>query len=311
MKKIIVTTTINAPTEAIEKFDAHADYELIVIGDRKTPANYFLKRGHYFSPEDQEKMFPRLSDLLGWNCIQRRNIGFLIALQMGADIIVTVDDDNIPTDKWGSNLLIGNKVNVKNYTKSGTIFDPIGATNYPNLWHRGFPIQMVNDRTYHDHSQVTLTPKIQAGFWNGDPDVDAACRMIYKPDCQFDDSCFPFSSSAISPFNSQNTFIARELMPNYFMFTGIGRLDDIWGAYYLQAVTGERPVFSEATVRQDRNVHDLTKDFSLEIIGYEKTKSMVESIQENADNFFRFIPGYSVAAYLEYKKISQLIIDKS
>lgn len=51
MRKVIVTTTINAPTIAIEKFDAMLDWELVVIGDLKTPKDYKLKRGTYWSPE--------------------------------------------------------------------------------------------------------------------------------------------------------------------------------------------------------------------------------------------------------------------
>ena len=46
MKKVIVTTTINEPTEAIEKYDSLKDWELVVIGDKKTPKGYKLKRGH-------------------------------------------------------------------------------------------------------------------------------------------------------------------------------------------------------------------------------------------------------------------------
>jgi len=42
MKKVIVTTTINAPTEAIRRFDVMPDWHLIVIGDLKTPEDYVL-----------------------------------------------------------------------------------------------------------------------------------------------------------------------------------------------------------------------------------------------------------------------------
>ena len=37
MKKIIVTTTINPPTEALIKYSKKEDWDLIVIGDLKTP----------------------------------------------------------------------------------------------------------------------------------------------------------------------------------------------------------------------------------------------------------------------------------
>ena len=39
MKKIIVCTTINSPTESIEKFDEMSDWYLVVVGDRKTYNN--------------------------------------------------------------------------------------------------------------------------------------------------------------------------------------------------------------------------------------------------------------------------------
>ena len=42
MKKVIVTTTINPPTKAIETFQAMTDWELVVIGDKKTPRDYRL-----------------------------------------------------------------------------------------------------------------------------------------------------------------------------------------------------------------------------------------------------------------------------
>ena len=57
-------------------------------------------------------MYPELSDAIGWNSIQRRNIGLLYAYEQGADVIATVDDDNIPYDDWGQNLLVGQTVDL-------------------------------------------------------------------------------------------------------------------------------------------------------------------------------------------------------
>ena len=76
MKKVIVTTTINQPTEAILRFDAMKDWTLVVIGDKKTPP-YRLDRGIYVTPDEQEKYDASLSEAIGWNCIQRRNFGLL------------------------------------------------------------------------------------------------------------------------------------------------------------------------------------------------------------------------------------------
>ena len=106
INKYIISTTINTPTDAIKKFDSLKDWKLIVAGDLKTPSNYKLKNGIYLNPRDQEKISKKLSDLIGWNCIQRRNFAMIVAYKKGADLIATIDDDNIPLPNWGKNLLI-------------------------------------------------------------------------------------------------------------------------------------------------------------------------------------------------------------
>ncbi|MEL0238392.1 MAG: hypothetical protein VW946_02870, partial [Gammaproteobacteria bacterium] len=118
MNKIIVTTTINDPQEATLKFAAMTDWHLIVVGDTKTPHNLYrnLENVTYLSPEDQESLSKELSDSIGWKSIRRRNLGFLKAYQMGADVMATVDDDNIPLENWGENLYIGSEVEVNYYT---------------------------------------------------------------------------------------------------------------------------------------------------------------------------------------------------
>jgi hypothetical protein len=148
MKKVIATTTIYPPSEAVLKFEAIQDWDLVVVGDKKTPCDYRLKRGIFVSADDQEKYDRALSDAIGWNCIQRRNFGFLWAKDMGAEIVAVVDDDNIPLPGWGENLLVGKAVEVDYHETDLPVFDPVGATNYPHLWHRGFPLQLLSKRDY-------------------------------------------------------------------------------------------------------------------------------------------------------------------
>ena len=111
MKTTIVTTTIYVP-RALEKygqnakFHGHSHLDFVVVGDKKTPAETRtfcegLGRSYYpceyLSVEDQQaylERFPRLWQHLPFNSIQRRNIGLLKAWEGGADVIITVDDDN-------------------------------------------------------------------------------------------------------------------------------------------------------------------------------------------------------------------------
>ena len=116
MKKYIVTTTINPPTLATIKYSRKEDWTLIVVGDTKTPHyDYENLNCIYLSPEYQEKTYPELSETIGWKSIQRRNIGFVEAYNRGADIIATVDDDNIPYDDWGTNVIVGETVEIDFY----------------------------------------------------------------------------------------------------------------------------------------------------------------------------------------------------
>jgi hypothetical protein len=116
---------------------------------------------------------------------------------------------------------------------------------------------------------------IQADLWNGDPDIDAICRLTYKPDCYFE-TLRPFASNKISPFNSQNTFLAREVIPHYSVWPFVGRMDDIWAAYYLQTIFRENLIYAPASVYQDRNPQDLIKNLENEIIGYRHTLDFIK-----------------------------------
>lgn len=299
--RVIVTTTINPVTDAIERFETLSGWHLIVIGDKKTPKHYRLSRGTYVSPKEQEVYDKQLSDAIGWNCIQRRNFGLLWAHDIGADIVAVVDDDNIPYDNWGQDLMVGKDVEVNYYETELLAFDPIGATNEKNIWHRGYPLQLIPKRDYSKRVKRILKPDIQADFWNGEPDIDAICRMEHVPECEFDPSLFPIASNKISPFNSQNTFISGTLLKDYFLFPHIGRMDDIWASYYLQA-KGYKVVYGKPSVYQVRNEHDLVKDMKQEYLGYENNLNIVRDLTIDPEKIFSYLPEQSIRAFNLYRK---------
>jgi hypothetical protein len=298
---VIVTTTINPVTEAIRKFQAMEEWQLVVIGDLKTPKDYNLEKGIYVTPEMQEKYDKELSDAIGWNCIQRRSFGLLWAYDLGAEIVAVVDDDNIPYDGWGTNLMLGRPVESNYYETDLPAFDPVGATNERKLWHRGFPLQLLAKRDYSRVSKRTVTPDIQADFWNGDPDIDAVCRMEHAPECNFDESLFPIAANKLGPFNSQNTFLTRKVLKDYFLFPHVGRMDDIWASYYVQS-KGYKVVYGKASVYQDRNVHDLTKDMKNEYLGYEHNLNIVQDLTEEPERITKYLPDRSARAFDLYRR---------
>lgn len=285
--KAIVTTTINPPTEALLKFIEIAkrdDWTLIIVGDKKTPHDAYLElaKQHpflaYLTPAKQSSKYYELSEAIGWNCIQRRNIGLVEAYNMGAEIIATVDDDNIPFDNWGVApiLALGKKPLVAVLQSPDIVFDPMQGTNEPDLWHRGFPLQLLSRRSraaYLGHFERP-TCLVYAEFWNGEPDVDAVCRIARGPfDCKFTHE--PFAGTSPGPFNSQNTFLHRAVIPHYFLFPHIGRMDDIWASYVVQRNFPGSVVYGSASVYQERNVHNFVKDLEGEMIGNKSTLDLV------------------------------------
>ena len=301
MNKIIVTTTINEPTEATIKFSNMSDWHLIVVGDTKTPHNLYknLKNITYLTPEDQESLSKELSDSIGWKTIRRRNMGFLKAYQMGANVMATVDDDNIPYENWGKELFIGKNIEVNFYNDELNVFDPISVTEHSELWHRGFPLQYVSKRNPVLIGKKMIKCMVQADFWDGDPDIDAVCRITKEPIVKFN-NFDPFASNNIAPFNSQNTFIHRDLIPFYMVIPHVGRMDDIWGAYALQQDLYEKygnfVVYNKATVYQERNPHDLTIDMREEMIGYQNNVKLIKQ------GYHTVLPPDAAKSYEIYKK---------
>lgn len=299
--RVIVTTTINPPTEAIRLFDAMPDWHLVVAGDRRTTVDYKLGRGTYLTPADQEKYDKPLSDAIGWNCLQRRNFALLAAYDMGAEVIAVVDDDNIPLPGWGQDLLVDRDVSANYYQTDQLVYDPVGPATGNQLWHRGFPLQLLKKRNYTKHENRTVNRPIQADFWNGDPDLDAICRMEHAPEYRFDPKYFPIAGYAFSPFNSQNTFLSRRVVPHYFLWPGIGRMDDIWASYYVES-RGYLPVYGKPSVYQKRNPHDPIVDMKAEYLGYEHNLNLVEDLVLSSQNIYHYLPPRSAQLYRLYRR---------
>jgi hypothetical protein len=213
--------------------------------------------------------------------------------------MATVDDDNIPYSNWGDNILVGSEVEIDLYENIGCpYFDPISPTNHNDLWHRGFPIEYLpfkNNIEYKGKTKRKIL--IQADFWDGDPDIDAICRLSKKPIVKFE-QFKPFGSNQLAPFNSQNTFIAREVIPYYTVLPHTGRMDDIWGSYIAQFYFPQSVTYNQATVYQDRNVQDLVTNLENEVIGYRNTLKMLNDLS----NFETYLPEKAKTFWKTYRK---------
>lgn len=309
MNRVICTTSIYPPSEATLKFAEMKDWKLVIAGDLKTPHAEYVRLAsefsnvHYLHPLTQDGYDVRLSDAIGWNCIQRRNFAFLYACkELNAEILASVDDDNIPRSGWGDNLTIRKHGRYTQWNPDSEVFDPFWvATLNTKAWHRGFPLELLKHRACNPE-QIEFAPDIQADFWSGECDVDAICRMEHNTcDIPYQTVVFPFTSNKPSPFNSQNTFLHKDVMPHYFMHCDVGRYDDILAAYYVQS-KGFRVVYGKPSVRQERNEHDVMKDFANEIWGYQNILQVIRDLKANPDNIWNWLNPRASEAFRLYQK---------
>ena len=299
-RKIIVTTTVSAPTEALHRYRARPGWHLIVAGDLNTPHHAYrgLDNLTYLDPDEQERRYPELSAAIGWNTPCRRNIAFIEAYRRGAEVMATVDDDNVPYDHWGTDLLVGKEVSVDYYETDNQLFDPLCVTEHRHLWHRGYPIHDVPCRSARPAGRRIVRCGLEAGLWDGDPDVDAVCRLAFHPNVKFSIER-PYAANKPSPFGSQNLVMIRDLIPLYMVLPHVGRMDDIWGSYLLQPVLarmGLTLVFTPPTVVQRRHAHDLITDLELEMPGYRHTQRLLA-----ASDPVEVLPEATRRAYVLYR----------
>jgi len=284
----IVVTTINAPTPAmtaLQQGAVKADARFIVIGDSKSPAGFAMDGVDYFDVDAQKAAGLEFGRIVPTRHYARKNVGYLLALKGGADVLIETDDDNIPVEEFWLE---------RNRAVSGTLVTDKGWRNVyadfsqANIWPRGLPLDRVRaeQTPISRFSAATLDCPIQQGLADDNPDVDAIYRLVLPLPIQFDRrEPVILDTGSWCPFNSQNTTWWRDAFPLlYLPFHCSFRMTDIWRSFVAQRLAWEcgwRLMFHNASVYQDRNEHDLMRDFADEIPGYlhnERIRATLEDL---------------------------------
>lgn len=297
-KKFIVITSIYEPSEAILSFAKRNDWNLIVVGDTKTPKNWNCPGVTYLSPDIQERMNNDVIGKLPWKSYSRKISGYIYAIDNGAEIIADTDDDNIPYVDWGvsfDSIFSGDVISHNGFVNIYNFF-----TN-EKVWPRGFPLNKILS-SYSENIQiekVTNKPNNIGVFQflaDEDPDVDAIYRLTNNKPIFFDKRHpINLNPGAVCPFNSQNTFFRKETFPLLYLPVHVNfRFTDILRGFIAQPIlwaAGYTLCFGHATAIQKRNPHDYLIDFESEIPCFlypekimdllNKTVSSNQTISEN------------------------------
>lgn len=282
--QFIVITSIFPPTKAVMDFAKQKDWQLIVAGDKKSPAEWSCEGVTYLSATDQEATDYHIAKVLPWNHYCRKMVGYVHAIKSGAEIIVDTDDDNIPNEDWA----------MPDFTGEYDVTKPeLGFVNIyksftdMHIWARGLPLNYVTDKNAILNDEDLTKQQVRIGVWqglaDGDPDVDAVYRLIYNEPCYFKDRApVVLGKNTLSPFNSQNTAYRRELFPLLYLPSYVTfRFTDILRGLVAQPIMTMMDYhlgFTKATVFQARNPHDYMKDFESEIPCYLYPEKVIETV---------------------------------
>jgi len=309
----IVTTTINQPVLLRDyclnarKF-GHRDVRFVVAGDRQTPkevpaycqelARDFDYQVEYLGVEEQQNWLSRFSELrdhLPFDSLARRNVAILKSYLDGADVIITIDDDNFVLEEQdfvGWHRGAGQTrptVCVQSDTGWFNVCEMLEEEKGRQFYHRGFPWHKRWQESRVVREKRTGRVVVNAGLWLGAPDVDAVTWLDsplkatgFKKGYEEGVTLMP---GTWSPFNSQNTALAREVVPAYFLSPYLGRYDDVWASYIVRRIAdhlGDYVRFGFPLVRQVRNSHNYLVDFDRERLGLELTEDFVEGLRQFA-----------------------------
>jgi hypothetical protein len=290
-----ILTTINKPDERVSDWKDITQNETIVIGDKKTPSPWNHPSCSFISMVEQLNSEFTIANLLPQNHYTRKNIGYLHAIKNGASAIIDTDDDNFP-DVIAWNKLLKSEFEVLEHTPSEKILFKNIYSYFSNsdtpFWPRGFPLNLVNIEESNIRSNdIKKTHTKEVGLWqcmvNGDPDIDAIHRLIFKETPQFlKNQAILMGKGVFCAFNSQNTLWSdSDLFPLLYLPSTVSfRFTDIMRGYIAQSVinaSSQKWGFFQATSYQERNDHNLMNDFRSEVSMYSNMEEIFQIIYES------------------------------
>lgn len=319
----IVVTTIFEPAWLqgyLDNLRAHGreqETTLRIICDRKTPASVYeaaaaaRKQGFRIdcpSLDEQSAYLRSLAlpdDFIPWDTDNRRNIGFLRAWESGAEVLISIDDDNycLPdSDFVGSHHVVGLRGGecAGHTLAEGEWFNIcslLEPAHQDAIYPRGYPYAQRGKAAAELRRE--LPPElaqarvaVNAGLWLNDPDVDAITRLAQRPRMRAA-SATPvlLGPRAWSPVNTQNTALLREALPAYwyvrmgFPLQGmrIDRFGDILSGYFVQKCAkqlGALVRVGSPVAEHRRSPHNLFKDLYHELAGMVVVEELLPWLRE-------------------------------
>lgn len=281
----LVVTSISAPNSELREIAAQCKargFPFFVVGDVPSPSDFSIDGCEFYSLERQKLTGLKIAELLPLRHYSRKNIGYLLAMRARPSLLLETDDDNMPLPEFWDGRSLEQRVPAL----SGNGWTNIYAYfTEENIWPRGLPLDEVRTKPpeFQALPEVELPCPIQQGLADEDPDVDAIYRLLLPLPIQFrKDRRLALASGTWCPFNSQNTAWFPAAYPLLYLpsYCSI-RMTNIWRSFVAQRIAWENGwavLFKGPDVYQERNQHNLMRDFADEIPGYLNNRKIAERL---------------------------------
>jgi len=279
IKPFVVLTTIAEPSLSFFNILTRAkekNFEVVVVGDRKTPKDWSRIAGITYIPVSKGEEE---------NSYSRKNLGYLYAIKHGATHIFDMDDDNSPIPEWGQTDFSNQSCRLSTSpTEWLNIYKVFG---HSEIWPRGLPLHAIYSTDTFEYIQTPPSVVIWQSLCNEDPDTDAIWRLInrnHTKDFYFGNgNPTVLTASTICPFNAQNTLFTKEAFPLLYLPCSVNmRFSDILRSIVAQPIlwaAGYQVGFTGGTVNHMRHPHDLMKDFYDELECYANVEHVYEIVK--------------------------------
>jgi len=293
---LVLTTIFEGPIletyfENFRKYGHLEQTEVILIPDRKTPApvkdacDSLTARGLCCvcpSLEEQEAYLRRAGippEMIPYDSDNRRNVGYLMALESGTDFLITIDDDNYCVDSedfFAAHSVVAQPPAEHDVAASSTGFlnicDLLEYAGPARVYPRGFPYVARHKPEQWQVEQRTADIHMNAGLWLRDPDVDAITWLVGPVRVsRFKGPSLTLAADTWAPVNSQNSALRRDAIAAYYFVRmgyniagiSIDRFGDIFSGYFTEACAkhlGGSIRFGSPVAEHRRNSHNYMKD---------------------------------------------------
>ncbi|XP_022742098.1 probable glycosyltransferase STELLO2 [Durio zibethinus] len=272
----IVVSVSSYPSDALKKMVKINGWQVLAIGNSRTPRDWSLKGAIFLSLDMQANLGFRVVDHLPYDSYVRKSVGYLFAIQHGAKKIFDADDRGEVIDndlrKHFDVELVGEGARqeaILQYSHDNPnriVVNPYIHFGQRSVWPRGLPLENVGEIGHEEFYTEVFGGKqfIQQGISNGLPDVDSVFYFTRKSgleafDIKFDDHApkVALPQGMMVPLNSFNTIYHSSafwalMLPVSVSTMASDVLRGYWGQRLLWEIGGYVAVYPPTVHRYDR-----------------------------------------------------------